>query len=290
MNRAPRAGCPRLTLVTDLSRSRWPLVELVARCVAGGVDSVQVRVPQSSAGVQRDLVESLLPLCGDQALIVVNNDAALAMEQDTGLHLPERAPQPDTEGFRFVSRAVHTPVAAARVVGCDAIIAGHVFASASKPGGVPLGTDGLHAIVEAAHAPVIAIGGIDSDNAAACVRAGAVGVAVVGSLSESEDPTRDAEKLQRAIDTALDAFGSTRSEDVRLGTRGAANMIEVVLNGKSERVGPHTTVSDLLARKRLRAAMVAVEHNREILQRDHFDTTVLQEGDHLEIVHFVGGG
>jgi sulfur carrier protein len=35
---------------------------------------------------------------------------------------------------------------------------------------------------------------------------------------------------------------------------------------------------------------VAVELNREIVPRAHWERTQLQDGDHLEIVHFVGGG
>ncbi|HEX4602420.1 MAG TPA: sulfur carrier protein ThiS, partial [Candidatus Angelobacter sp.] len=35
---------------------------------------------------------------------------------------------------------------------------------------------------------------------------------------------------------------------------------------------------------------VAVELNLEIVQRANWDTTILKEGDKLEIVHFVGGG
>ena len=36
--------------------------------------------------------------------------------------------------------------------------------------------------------------------------------------------------------------------------------------------------------------MVVVEHNREILSRDAFTTAVVEDGDRIELVHFVGGG
>jgi len=35
---------------------------------------------------------------------------------------------------------------------------------------------------------------------------------------------------------------------------------------------------------------VAVELNREIVPRDRWSATLLNQGDRLEIVHFVGGG
>ena len=47
------------------------------------------------------------------------------------------------------------------------------------------------------------------------------------------------------------------------------------------------TLVDLLGMK---ADRVAVELNRDIVSRDRWAETVLREGDHLEVVHFVGGG
>ena len=44
---------------------------------------------------------------------------------------------------------------------------------------------------------------------------------------------------------------------------------------------------DLLGMKSDR---VAVELNRDIVPRDRWSVTVLNDGDRLEVVHFVGGG
>jgi thiamine biosynthesis protein ThiS len=40
----------------------------------------------------------------------------------------------------------------------------------------------------------------------------------------------------------------------------------------------------------MKADRVAVELNRDIVPRDRWADTPLQEGDRLEVVHFVGGG
>ena len=66
--------------------------------------------------------------------------------------------------------------------------------------------------------------------------------------------------------------------------------IHVTVNGEDHRVSAGETVARLLERLELPAQRVAVEHNRDILPRDRFPEVVLQEGDRLEIVHFVGGG
>ncbi len=56
----------------------------------------------------------------------------------------------------------------------DYVIAGPVFETASKPGyGPALGPDGLALIAKASPVPVIAIGGIDPENAPDCRAAGA---------------------------------------------------------------------------------------------------------------------
>lgn len=50
------------------------------------------------------------------------------------------------------------------------------------------------------------------------------------------------------------------------------------------------TVTGLLAHLNIDGRRVAVEHNLVVLKRHLFDTTVVQEGDSVEIVNFVGGG
>jgi sulfur carrier protein len=66
--------------------------------------------------------------------------------------------------------------------------------------------------------------------------------------------------------------------------------MKVELNGKPTDLDGIKTVGDLIRSKDLKPQMVAVELNGEILPRDRFDETELNDGDRLEVVHFVGGG
>jgi len=50
------------------------------------------------------------------------------------------------------------------------------------------------------------------------------------------------------------------------------------------------TLSALVDHLGMKSDRVAVELNRDIVSRDRWPDTPLHEGDHLEIVHFVGGG
>jgi thiamine biosynthesis protein ThiS len=50
------------------------------------------------------------------------------------------------------------------------------------------------------------------------------------------------------------------------------------------------TLAALIESLNMKSDRVAIELNREIAPRDRWTQTVLKDGDHLEIVHFVGGG
>jgi len=64
----------------------------------------------------------------------------------------------------------------------------------------------------------------------------------------------------------------------------------VVLNGEAHEVASGTTVAMLLAEVASSAGKVAVEINREIVPRSLHGERVVQAGDAVEIVTFVGGG
>jgi sulfur carrier protein len=66
--------------------------------------------------------------------------------------------------------------------------------------------------------------------------------------------------------------------------------LQITLNGDSHEVAQPLTVADLLAQLDIDPRRVAVEHNLTVLKRDTFGTTVVREGDTIEIVNFVGGG
>jgi len=66
--------------------------------------------------------------------------------------------------------------------------------------------------------------------------------------------------------------------------------IRVRLNGKEREVPAGLSVQELLESLDLHPALVVVERNREILDRSRYGETPVEEGDTLELVHFVGGG
>ena len=66
--------------------------------------------------------------------------------------------------------------------------------------------------------------------------------------------------------------------------------MRVTVNGASREVPPGMTVRELVALLGFDSGPVAVEKNLEVVPRAEHARAVLNEGDVVEIVHFVGGG
>lgn len=68
------------------------------------------------------------------------------------------------------------------------------------------------------------------------------------------------------------------------------NMINIHLNGDRQTCAANRNLPQLLTDLGINPQLVAVEYNGEILHRQFWSTTLIQEGDRLEIVTIVGGG
>jgi thiamine-phosphate pyrophosphorylase len=181
-------------LVNDLETARL--------AVEGGATVVQWRLKDAP---RVDVVErgrATRSLCARHGVpFVVNDDveAALMLGAD-GVHLGRGDAGAETaraHGLMLGLSAATLEEARSADGNADYIGAGPVWATPSKPDAdPPVGLEGLSEICAAVSTPVVAIGGIDAGNAADCIRAGALGVAVIRAA-------RDAAALLRAIDAAL---------------------------------------------------------------------------------------
>jgi thiamine biosynthesis protein ThiS len=66
--------------------------------------------------------------------------------------------------------------------------------------------------------------------------------------------------------------------------------MQLFINGKEQSFDSPLTVAQLIEQLGMKGDRVAAELNREIVSRADWSGTALNDGDHLEIVHFVGGG
>ena len=181
-------------LVDDLETARL--------AVEGGATVVQWRLKDAQ---RVDVVErgrATRSLCARHGVTFVVNDdveAALMLGAD-GVHLgrtDEGAERARDHGLLLGLSASSLEEARAVDGDADYIGVGPVWETPSKAdAALAIGLEGLREICDATTNPVVAIGGIDASNAADCIRAGAVGVAVIRAA-------RDAAALRAAIDAAL---------------------------------------------------------------------------------------
>ncbi|MFN2453797.1 MAG: sulfur carrier protein ThiS [Pyrinomonadaceae bacterium] len=66
--------------------------------------------------------------------------------------------------------------------------------------------------------------------------------------------------------------------------------MRIIVNGEELETIERSTISALIGQLTLASDRLAVELNHEVVRRRDWPHTFLNEGDHLEIIHFVGGG
>lgn len=66
--------------------------------------------------------------------------------------------------------------------------------------------------------------------------------------------------------------------------------IQVRMNGKDRQIEAGHSVHSLIESLDLHPSLIVVELNREILDRAAYGDAMVQAGDTIELVHFVGGG
>jgi len=184
---------PPLLLVTDRHQARAPLAEVVAAALAGGCRWVSLREKDLSADEQVSLARMLLPIARRHAArLTVHGDAALAKACGAdGVHLPSGSDVAAGRALlgrdKLVGVSIHTVTEAETIDpgAADYAVAGPAYETASKPG---YGPEIGRKIARAAPVPLLAIGGINAARAAEVLAAGAVGIAVMGSIMRAADP------------------------------------------------------------------------------------------------------
>ena len=66
--------------------------------------------------------------------------------------------------------------------------------------------------------------------------------------------------------------------------------VTIQLNGEAHSIEEGLHLETLLERLALRPARIAVELNQQVVRKADYPSTVLRQGDQVEIINFVGGG
>jgi thiamine-phosphate pyrophosphorylase len=189
------------------------LLEKVDAALRGGARVVQYRSKCSDAVLQRSQAVAIAGLCRKRrALFIVNDSAELARETDAdGVHLGkddgaiERARAMLGAG-KLIGVSCYNEIGLARTAvaqGADYVAFGSFFSSGTKPAAVRADMRMLRAAAAEIALPIVAIGGIDVDNAAGLIDAGADAVAVIGALFDSPDVENQARRFVELFQTPV---------------------------------------------------------------------------------------
>jgi len=195
-----------LYLITAETSGGTP--ELIARAtagVAGGARVLQYRDKSADAARRLREAAALAALCrANGVTFIVNDDVELAAasgadgvhlgREDAGLAAARRVLGAEAiigvSCYDSLERACEAAAA-----GASYVAFGSFFPSPTKPNAVRPPLSLLGAAKARLSVPLVAIGGIDPDNAASLVEAGADALAVISSVFLAADPKREAERI-----------------------------------------------------------------------------------------------
>ena len=201
-----------LYAITPAIASARRLHEMCAAALEGGAAILQYRNPRADAKMQLKQAAALAQLCrAFGALFVVNNHPRLAAQVGAdGVHLGQN--DMDLQAAReivgpdaIIGATCHDSPQKARQAqkdGANYCAMGAFFPSPTKPDAIPCG---LEKIAQAKHKcklPIVAVGGINSQNITQVVRAGADSVAVVSALFAANDIRKAAQELSAAFSSS----------------------------------------------------------------------------------------
>jgi thiamine-phosphate pyrophosphorylase len=184
-------------------------LEVAEELIRGGASAIQLRHKLDSKDELLDIAQRLKNLCSAHSVLFIVNDhldIALAVAAD-GLHLgqedlPVRVARRLLPIDMIVGVSVNTlkQAKAAEAAGADYIAVGSIYPTSSKETAKVVGLERLRRIGGSVSLPLIAIGGINKDNAAQVAAAGADGVAVIRAIMQAESIERAARQLIRAFE------------------------------------------------------------------------------------------
>ena len=68
------------------------------------------------------------------------------------------------------------------------------------------------------------------------------------------------------------------------------NVAKIQLNGSPYEINIETNLNQLLNKLKIKTTKVAIEVNGAIVEKNKYPKVILNKGDKIEIVHFIGGG
>lgn len=192
------------------------LSEHVKLAIEGGATMIQIRdkdilSTDSDAGLKDEYSEALeiKRICHEHKVpLIINDNVQFAIDIDAdGVHLGQDDMNPaearkllGTDKIIGVTAKTVEQAKKAQADGADYLGSGAVFGSTTKLNAKPMTKELLREITAAVDIPVVAIGGINADNASTLKGTGIAGIAVVGAIFASADIKAAARELAEICD------------------------------------------------------------------------------------------
>jgi len=186
-------------------------IQIAEKALLGGVRFIQYREKQLSKRESYKIAQQLREITRKyNAVLIINDDVDIAMAVDAdGINLgqedfPVQTARKILGNDKIIGLSTHSLKEAeeAQDSGADYIAIGPIFRSTTKDVREPLGADIIKEIKKISRLPVIAIGGINEDNIADVMKAGADGAAVISAIITKEDITGAVKEFIRRVGDA----------------------------------------------------------------------------------------
>lgn len=204
----PAGSDKMIHILTDtVIQQRWTHLQLAQMALEGGADVVQIRTKNDKLTPEEYSAIFSLQRKPNQK-IILNDDVESANRFGAdGAHvgredMPVSAARKLLGDSKILGATVHSlaELENLRNSEVDYIGVGPVFGTSSKNTNLPaLGLEGLREICEKSPWPVIAIGNVNLQNAAAVMKAGAAGVAVLSAFCLADDPVEVARQFRKIL-------------------------------------------------------------------------------------------
>ena len=200
----------------QVTNGRDPL-DIARGAVRGGARIIQLRDKLRDKGEIMPLAIELKDLCQDNNVLLIINDhvdmAAALGTDNVGVHVGQtdlsvadsRSILHENQMIGRSNREIPLLIES-QEMGADHVAFGAIYPTTTKPGGIGYrGNQGPDRVKEArsvTNVPLVCIGGINADNVAPVVEAGADAICVAAAIGLADDPEAEAKKLVEAIRSA----------------------------------------------------------------------------------------
>jgi len=184
------------------------LLQQVEESLKGGVTLVQLREKHLSFQEFLEEAKEMKELCHKYGVpLLINDNVEICIESGAdGIHVGQKDMEAGAVREKLgkdkiigVSARTVEQARAAQNAGADYLGVGAVFSTSTKEDAKPLDHEILKAITKAVDIPVVAIGGISSENVLELKGIGIDGVAVVSAIYGKENPKEVAENLKALV-------------------------------------------------------------------------------------------